>query len=163
MKPGPLRFAVLPAATLALGACVSQGPFPSLAPRPGEQVAIEEPVREIPAAADDPALRSAIAGLLEAARDGGRSFDADLAATQAAVARAGAEGSESWVEAQQAISRLESARNRTTQAVDDLHRLSLSRADRPTSPADQQAIDSAIAAAEGIAAEQQARIDRIRR
>src|SRR5690606_8578665 len=124
---------------------------------------IEEPVREIPVPADDPALRSAVAALIEAARDGARSFDADFAAAEAVIARAGAEESESWVEAQQALSRLESARSRTAGAVDDLHQLNLSRADRPTSPADQQAIDSAIAEAEQIAAAQQARMDRLRR
>lgn len=163
MTFAPLRFAALAATMLALGACVSQGPFPSLAPRPGEQVAIEEPVRDSPEPADDPALRSSVADLLEAARAGARAFDADVAAAETAAARAGAEGSESWMEAQQAVSRLEAARNRTAGAVDALHQLSLSRADLATSPADQRAIDSAIAEAERIAAAQQARIDRIRR
>ncbi len=163
MRLGFIRLTGLPAAALALAACVSQGPFPSLAPREGEQLAIEEPMRETPVSADDPALRPAVAALLSEARDGARRFDADFAAARGLIARAGAEGSESWVEAQQAISRLEAARNRTTSAVDDLHQLSLARADRPTSPADQQAIDAAIAEAERIAADQQARMDRLAR
>jgi len=148
---------------LLLGACVSQGPFPSLAPREGEQLAIEEPVREAPTVADDSALRTRIEALLSEAREGARRFDSDFASAERASARAGAMGSDSWIAAQEAISRLEAARGRTGDAAAELDQLSLTRADLPTSAADQQALDDAIAEVARIAVNQQARVERLRR
>ena len=152
----PLLLAVL------LGACVSQGPFPSLAPREGEQLAIEEPVREAPMVADDSALRTRIEAVLGEAREGARRFDADFATAERLAARAGAIGSDSWIAAQEAISRLEAARARTGNAAAELDQLSLTRANLPTSAADQQALDEAIAEVARINVNQQARVDRLR-
>src|SRR3954467_4490793 len=104
-SPRP-ALAALAAALLA--GCVSQGPFPSLAPRPAEQEDwSEEPVHAAPVVADDASLRARIAALLTQAHDGERAFDADLPAAERAAAHVGAEGSDSWIEAQQAISRLQ--------------------------------------------------------
>jgi hypothetical protein len=153
----PLLVAVL------LGACVSQGPFPSLAPREGEQLAIEEPVRVAPVVADDRALRARIEALIAEARAGAAAFDGDFAEAERTAGRGGAEGSDSWIAGQQAISRLEAARGRTGNAAADLDQLNLDRAALPTSAADQQALDEAIAEVARIAANQQARIDRLRR
>ena len=152
---------LLPLALLLAG-CVAQGDYPSLAPREGEGLAIEEPVREAVEVPDDAALRARIAALLEDARQGTRSFNALYAEAERAVARGGAEGSESWIEAQQAISRLEAARLATSQAAVELGQLELAQADRPTSDADQRALEAAITEAERIAADQQLRIDRLR-
>jgi hypothetical protein len=150
-------------AALAAG-CVSQGPFPSLAPRPAESEDwTEEPVRAAPAVADDPALRARLATLLDEARAGAREFDADFGPAERAAAPAGGEGSDSWIEAQQAISRLEAAQARTGEALADLHQLRLEREGQPTSAADLAAFDAAIAAAEAIAARHQQRIDRLSR
>src|SRR5204862_4912131 len=158
-SPRP-ALAALAAALLA--GCVPQGPFPSLAPRPAEQEDwSEEPVRTAPVVADDPALRGRIAALLDEARSGQRDFEAEAPAAERSAARAGARGSDSWLEAQQAISRLEAARGRTGAALGDLQALALARAAAPTSEADQAALKAAVDEAEAIAARQQQRIDRL--
>ena len=161
MKASPLLLLLLAG---LLAGCVSQGPFPSLAPRPAEREDwSEEPVRAVPAVADDPALRGRLAALLDEARAGRRDFDADLAAAERASARAGAEGSDSWIEAQQAISRLEAAMARSGEALAALHQLRLDREARPASAADRAALDSAIEEAEAIAARERERIARLSR
>jgi hypothetical protein len=145
-----------------LAGCVSQGPFPSLAPRPAEQEDwTEEPAHAAPVVAEDAALRARIAALLTQARDGERAFEADLPAAQRATAHPGAEGSDRWVEAQQAISRLEAARARTDEAAAELHRLRLARSGQPTSAADLAALDAAIEQVRAMAERQQQRMDRI--
>jgi len=147
---------------LLLAGCVSQGPFPSLAPRPGEQLAIEEPAREAPVVADDESVSAFLAARLAETQLGARAFDGLHAEAERIVARAGPDGSDSWIEAQQAISRLTVARMRTAETVANLHWLSLERAQQPTSESDLRAINAAIADVEQIAASQQARIDRLR-
>src|SRR3954471_829247 len=160
-KPMKLRQALPGVAALVAG-CVSQGPFPSLAPRPAErQDWSEEPVRAAPAVADDPALRRRVDALLEQASAGERSFEADYAAAERLAAHAGREGSDSWIEAQQAISRLVAARAATGEALAELHQLRLARAAQPTSSGDLAGLDAAIAEAEQTAAHQQQRIERI--
>ena len=150
-------------AALLLAGCVSPGPFPSLAPREGEELAIEEPVREAPVIADDPALRARIGELIAEVRAGLDAFNRAYDEAARAAARAGAEGSDSWIEAQQEISRLEAARLGTARARADLDALALARAGRPLSADDQRALDTATELAEEIAAGQQARIDRLSR
>ena len=150
------------AAALVAG-CVSQGPFPSLAPRPDERLAIDEPVREPPRIADDSALRVRINRLLGEARSGDAAFDRDYDAAARAAGRAGREGSDSWIEAQQAYSRVEVSRGRATDAAAELHQLAQARAGQPTSPADLAALEAAIDQVDGIVAAQQARLNRIRR
>jgi hypothetical protein len=161
MSVRPAFSATLLAALLA--GCVTGGPFPSLAPRPDERLAIEEPVREAPVVADDPALRARIAALLAEARQGDRTFEADYGAAARTAARGGAVGSDSWIEAQQALSRIEAARGRTSDAVAELHQLALARAGQPASAADRQALDDAVAEADRLVAAQQARVDRLGR
>ena len=119
-------------------------------------------MREAPAVADDAVLRARIQALVGEARQGARTFDDDFAAAERAAAGAGAAGSDSWIAGQQAISRLEAARGRTGNAAAELDQLNLARADLPTSAGDQAALDAAIAEAARIAANQQARIDRLR-
>src|SRR3954464_11995345 len=91
-KPMKLRQALPGVAALVAG-CVSQGPFPSLAPRPAERQdwaqapaggrdCSGERVRAAPAVADDPALRRRVDALLEQASAGERSFEADYAAAE---------------------------------------------------------------------------------
>ncbi|HST36666.1 MAG TPA: hypothetical protein VLK25_08570 [Allosphingosinicella sp.] len=157
------RFACL-AAALSLAGCAAQGPFPSLAPRPAEQMDMSvDPVRPDPVIADDPALAQQLAGLVAEARAGWRDFETEAGPAARAVAASGPSGSDSWVVAQQAISRLEAARARTQAARSDLDRLALERQDQPTSPADRQAIEAAIAETEAIAAREQNRLEEIRR
>jgi hypothetical protein len=160
MNTRPAVLAGLAAALLA--ACVSQGPFPSLAPRPAEREDwTEEPVRAAPAIADDAGLRARIAALRDEVQAGARDFEADFGPAERAAAHAGREGSEGWIEAQQAISRLEAARGRSAAALTELHQLRLTRAGQPTSAADLALLDSAAHDAEALAARQQQRIDRL--
>src|SRR5690242_16657459 len=90
---------------LPLAACATGGDFPSLAPRPVEQLSMEEPVRVDPPVAADPALRGRAAELLGEARRGDGQFDAAYARAVPIVRRAGPSGSDSWIEAQEHISR----------------------------------------------------------
>lgn len=151
------------AAALLLAGCVAEGPFPSLAPREAErEISLEEPVREAPDVPADPALTARAAELLAAAQAGERDFDAAYDAAAAAARNAGAWGSESWVVAQQALSRLESARAETMRALAALDLLAIERADEPTAEQDFAAILAALEATEAIAAAQQLRLDALR-
>jgi len=153
-------------ALLAAGltGCVSQGPFPSLAQRPAElEDWSEEPAHVAPVTADDAALRTRIAALIGEARAGDRAFDADLPAAERATVRIGAEGSDSWIEAQQAISRLQASRGRTDEAASELHQIRVARSGQPTSAADLAAIDAAIEQVRVLAERQQQRLDRVSR
>ena len=158
----PLPFAALIAAA-SLAGCVPQGEFPSLAPRAAERDrSMEPPAREAAATPDDPALRARVAELGRQAQAGERDFAAALPAAEAAVAAAGPAQSDGWVAAQLAISRLEAARAETMRALTELDRLAIGRADMATSGEDHAAIEAAIAAAQALAAGQQARIEALR-
>ena len=152
----------LAGAALLLSDCTTSGPYPSLAQRPGETLPIEEPVRTHQEAPGDAALRRRIDALAVQARQGMSDFDAAYDAAARAAAAGGAEGSDSWIAAQEALSRLEAARSRTADAVAELDQLARARADLPTSAEDQAALDAAIEAAGRIAANQQDRINRLR-
>lgn len=91
-----------------------------------------------------------------------RDFEASEPATERATRNAGASGSESWVSAQQQLSRLEAARATTAGALAELDRLSTARADQATNSADYAFIVEAVAELERVAADQQARLDRLR-
>jgi hypothetical protein len=161
MNPRPILMALLAA---GLTGCVAQGPFPSLALRPAEQEDwTEEPVHAAPVVANDASIRTRIAALTGEARDGSRAFDADLQAAERATAHVGAEGSDSWVEAQQAVSRLQASRARTDEAAAELHQLRLARAGQPTSAEDLAALDAAIEEVRGLSERQQQRLDRVNR
>ena len=157
-------FLFVPAAVAALAGCApAQNGFPSLALRPAElETSIEEPRRPTVEVPSDPQLRARIAELERQAAEGERSFGAALAPTEAAVARAGAAGSESWIEAQQALSRLESTRAPTTGALAELDQLALARAEVPTNGEDFAAINVALNGVERIADSQKQRWESLR-
>jgi hypothetical protein len=129
----PISF-LPPLAALSLAACASgaSGDYPSLAKRPIEdRFAV---VETVPLAPPGP-LPADLAGRLERWRS-----DADAAAaaftalrgeTEAAVtaARGAAPGSEAWVVAQQALSRLTVARGPLTVALGDIDALYVARQD----------------------------------
>jgi hypothetical protein len=157
----PILAALLAA---SLSGCVTHGTFPSLALRPAEQEDwTEEPTHAAPVVANDAALRTRIAALAAEARAGERAFDADLQAAERATAHVGARESDSWVEAQQAISRLQASRGRTDDAAAALHQLRLARGGQPTSAADLAALDAAIEDVGAIVERQQQQFDRISR
>lgn len=151
------------AAALCLAGCVAQDGFPSLAMRPAErEVSFEPPVHPRAEVPSDAALRARVRELLGLADEGDRAFRTALGTAEAAVGAAGAAESESWIEAQEALSSLESTRAPTTRALSDLDRLAVDRADMPTSDEDYAALQAAVASVEEIAETQQRRVDRLR-
>ena len=129
---------------LPLTGCGAPAGFPSLAPRPIEAIA-RQPERVAAALPrrPDPALErqvTALAGQLRADED---AWAAGVAATRTAIARArgAAVGSESWIEAQLVISRLESLRQATGAHRDAVADLRLAQAQSAT-PADSTTLDA---------------------
>ena len=150
-------------AAFPLAACVPAGDFPSLAMRPGERdLTTEEPARPEIEVPDDAALRRRLADLMGQAAAGESAFDSAYAPAAAAVAAAGARETDSWVEAQLALSRLEAEREPMMRALADLDRIAMERIDVPTSMADWTAINAAIAAVEQVAVVQQQLVDALR-
>jgi hypothetical protein len=145
-------FPPLAAAAALLAGCAAEGPFPSLAPRAVErQLANEQPPAPPPIIPSDPATAGRIRDLVAAAREGDGAFRSALAAARPAVGGAGAAGSESWVAAQQAVSRAQAARAPTVNALADLDSLAVRlAAARPA--ASQADIANAVAAVETVQA-----------
>jgi hypothetical protein len=112
--------------------------------------------------ASDPAVRARANALAAEARAGDRAFEAAHARAAAAARGAGAPGSESWVEAQQAISRAEAERTATGRALAELDRLATERARLPTNEGDFALVRGALEEVEAIAASQQQKLDRLR-
>lgn len=155
-------FALL-ASAATLSGCAAAGPFPSLAARPEEGlISVAEPVRPPVSVAPNAALRAQVAALRERGRSGARAFDAAYPAAERATRSVGASGSDSWIAAQQAVSRLEAARGGATAALADLDRLSMDRADTPTNAEDYALIGAAMAEIERETAERQTRLDALR-
>ena len=149
------------ALVVAAGGCAQQGDFPSLLPRPIEQGVTEapEPV-PVPDGPVDAALAARLAVLVAQAREGQAAFEEQLGPTRAAVASAGAAASESWIEAQVALSRLQSARTPTMTSLGELDVLAAERSRMAeTSAADRAAIGAALEQVEGLALAQTAAIN----
>jgi hypothetical protein len=160
----PLRAQAAAALALALAACAAPGPYPSLEPRPIEKALAE--TDELPAEAplpDEAGLPARIAALTAELRNGEREFDAALPAARATAERAGAPESESWIEAQQSLSRLEAAGATSGKALGDLDALAAAEEQsRRVSPGDQARLEAAIAAAQAVIDAQSAAIARIK-
>jgi hypothetical protein len=154
--------AILSMLALAAG-CAAPGPYPSLAPRPAEKAYAEDAEERKPTPQpDDPALASEIDRLLAAGRAGAAEFAAALPVAQAAASAAGPSGSDAWIEAQQALSRLESARARTTAAVADLDRLAVDRASSGTlGSGDEERLRAATAILQALTDAQADRLQRL--
>ena len=147
---------------LALAGCAAKGSFPSLAPRAAEKLSMDEPVREAPVAAPDNRLPARAAEWLAQARQGQAAFEAALPAARARAAAAGAATSESWIEAQMALSRLEAARAPTVTALAQLDALIAAQAGLPTNPDDLAAMQDVMETVAELARAQQEAIDRLR-
>lgn len=161
---GPARRLSIAAAIAAFAAgCVAPGPFPSLAPREAERgISVEDPVRERPDVPEDPALAQRTAALLADARRGEAAFVAALGPAEATAGRAGAQGSESWIAAQQAVSAAEAARAPTVTALAELDALTLERAGMATNQAQFEALLAAIGEAQRLSDGQQRRLEAVR-
>ena len=109
-----LHTLLISAAALALSACGAQVQAPSLMPRAVEKQSIDMPVAEASEVQTpvSPALQAAIAKQVEAAQAGDTEFSARRTAAEEAVAKGAGkpQGSEEWVQAQEAVTALETAR-----------------------------------------------------
>jgi len=156
-------FALSPLLALLAGCAATQGPFPSLAPRAVERELSQEAVpTPVPTVPEDPALRSRIAQLIGLAREGQSAFEAALGSARAAVAGAGAAGSEGWTMAQVEISRLGAARAPTVNALAELDALAIARARKPTSASDTAAVEAAVAQVQAMADRQHDQLESLR-
>lgn len=138
---------------------------PSLAPRAAEAIDPRVPIPEkIPTGPADPALIDTIDKLVAEARGGVPAFEAREGEAARLAAAAGPVSSESWVAAQQSLSRLVEQFGVTTRVAADIDALASSRlkSNHWIKPADQQAIGSASAAVAAIGEPQAAAIARIR-
>lgn len=108
----------------ALGGCaVSTANYPSLAPRPIENLSLAEPAAApLPPQVADPAAIARFAPTIERARSADGDFRHVLAEERAALAagHGAAVGSEPWAAAQVALTRIESAREPVIKALADL-------------------------------------------
>ncbi len=149
-------FPVALLAPLALAGCAASSDFPSLAMRPAErELSTEEPVRTPVMVASDPALLTRLAELRRLAAEGQSDFAAALEPARRAAAAAGGARSESWIIAQQALSRLEESRGPTSRALAELDRLRLQRAALPTAQGDFDEVEAAFAEVARLAEAQQ--------
>jgi hypothetical protein len=132
---------------LALAGCAAASANePSLARRPAEAIDPRVPLAVVAVAGPvDQALAGRLAQLVSDGRAGGQAFDAAVAEAEAAAAAAGPAQSESWIVAQQALSRLEAARAASTKALADVDSIASARIqDRGgLSVADLAAVDAA--------------------
>jgi hypothetical protein len=154
-----IRFVILLVASASLVACAASGTYPSLAKRPFEtgQPAPSTPPPPLPRA--DPALRQRAADQVRQAQESVSDFEKALAPAQTAVRSAGAESSESWIEAQMAISRLERTLSPARDALavlDEERRLAIAG-----DAEDLAAIEAAVATVEAIDARQSAEVEKL--
>jgi hypothetical protein len=109
-----------------LSGCAAKGTFPSLAPRPFELGKTDSPppsaaVIPTPARPSDPALLGRVAALVRKAESGTEPFNIALSNARRAVGASGRSvGSEAWIAAQMAISRLERTQETAQSALADI-------------------------------------------
>ena len=142
-----LALAVLP----LIASCSGPGPGiePSLAPRAAESIDPRVPIPDsVPVGPVDPALAARLAALRSEALAGEPRFNALAAEATRLAASAGPVSSESWIAAQQALSRLTEHYGVTTRAAAEIDALGATRLEsrRWITPADQRAISEAALA-----------------
>jgi hypothetical protein len=143
-----MRFVPVLAAILVLAGCASGGAPPSLLPRPAEaidpRVEVVRPMNGRPA---DASLTSRLAQLVAQAHAGDGEFEPAAAEAQRLAAGAGAPQSESWIAAEEALTRAVAARDATARALGDIDTLGGDRlqANAGLAPSDLAAIQRASA------------------
>ena len=150
---------------LLLSACATPPTSePSLAPRAAEAIDPRVPIPdEVVAGPADPALAARISALMAEVRAGDAAFHAAAEQAERLVAAAGPPESESWIEAQQALSGLVAARAPGTRATADLDALAAIRVADGGGllPGDLAAIQEATSEAGAIGQRQAELIDRL--
>jgi hypothetical protein len=150
---------------LLLAACgTTQSGEPTLAPRAAEAIDPRVPIpSDIVAGPADPALAARIAQLLAEVRSGDAAFQAAAQDAERLAAAAGPAQSESWIEAQQAVSAAVAARAPVSKAIADLDELAATRvmASGGMPPGDLAALQAAAAEAAAIGEREAAAIDRM--
>jgi len=139
-------------ALLSLSACGVEVKAPSLMPRAVEKQPIDMPVEQAaePERPADPALQAVIAKEIDAAKAGDKDFAERRTAAESAVAKAAGkpQGGEEWVQAQEAITALESARTAVRDAAAAIDALRANSA--YAGPGNRTAIDAAAQQVSGI-------------
>jgi hypothetical protein len=152
---------LLPLLLLLAGCAQAPSGAPSLLPRPIETRTDSEPAVGSDQVAADATLDAEIARRRAAFDAAAKSLDARLndAERSTAVRGARTEGSDAWLAWQQRLGAVNEARVEVDAALDALDQLAIARGveGRGGYPA----LDQAIAAAERVAADQQARLVRI--
>jgi hypothetical protein len=128
MSPRLIRPALLlPLALLAiaptLGGCAVDGRYPSLSPRPIEDISLAEPTPPpVPKGTPESQAAARYAPVVEKARAADVDFNHALEAARPALTagRGAAQGSDGWLAAQAALTRVEAARDPVTAALADL-------------------------------------------
>jgi hypothetical protein len=156
----------IPAAAVLAGGCASQdGDFPSLAQRPAErEYAAEQmaPPKVRPPLPDDPAVAVRSDAFVAAARENEGAFARAYETAAAAAARAGAAGSDSWVIAQEAVSRAVAAQAPVTRLVGELADYQAARGRQtPISPGDIARLQATNAEVQRIVDSQAERLRRL--
>ena len=144
-----IRITIALAATATLSGCtVPGGTPPSLMPRAAEaidpRVPVVRPMNDRPV---DPALAGKLAALVSEARGGEAAFRPAAAEAERLAGAAGPAHSDSWVVAQEALSRAVAARAPTARALGDIDALGADALaeKRGLAPADLAAIKDAAA------------------
>ena len=160
-----MRYPLPLLATSILAACSAPSiREPSLAPRAAEAIDPRVPIPDaVPTGTVDPALTEQLRALVSTVRAGASEFEAREATASRLAAGAGPMASESWVAAQQALSRLVEQHGLATRVAADIDALASSRLEgqRWIRPADREAIAAAAADVAEISGPQAAAIDRI--
>jgi hypothetical protein len=156
---------LLAALPLAAACAMTTSTEPSLAPRAAEAIDPRLPVPgDVSAGTVDPALAGRLSALVAEVNSSVPAFEAREAEASRLAAGAGPEASESWIVAEQALSRLVEQYGVTTRAAADIDALASSRLDgqRWIAPADREAISAAAAEVASIGARQAGAIDRLK-
>ena len=165
--PRPVTMRSAPLLLLMAAACSTPriGPEPSLTPRAAEaidpRVTVPGDIPLGPVSAD---VASRLEALVSTVRGGTAEFETRAAEASRLAMAAGPEASESWIAAQQALSRLIEQYGVTTRAAGDIDELAASRlkAQGWIAPADREAIAAAAAEVGAINEAQSATVARIR-
>ena len=159
-----MRKLIVLALITAAGCSSTPTVAPSLAPRAAESIDPRVPIPDAaPTGNVDPALAQRLDALVGVARGGVSQFNIrEVEATRLATA-AGPKEDESWIAAQQALSRLVEQFGITTGAAADIDALAANRLEgqRWIGPADRDAIATAAAEVGAINEAQSASIDRL--